>query len=211
MTRPNSLSFFRLLSMSLLLSAIALPLHADKSDDAAITLAVARAKAELAVKHAQSAVDERRSGWDSLWQITEIIRNKTYNVLETRQQAEERNADDARDQALMDQIQTRLTKLHEDWDTYNAKDRAALNLSFQDASETVGRLSQALDSLVNAERAWKDADLEPATLQSAYEAIAKRAGEMRDQAEKALAAAKTHQKTIQSDLDDVNKFVGHAK
>ena len=131
------------------LSLLLLPtlVRADKEEDAAISLATSRAKAEFALKKAQAAVDEHRSGWSSTWQMTEVIRNKTYSVLEARQQAEEKNADDARDQNLLEQIQTRQTKLHEEWDAYNAKDRETLSVSFQQAAETVGHLAQALDAL----------------------------------------------------------------
>ena len=185
---------------------------ADKAqENAVVALATARAKAELAVRNARTLADQDRSGWTAAWQAADLTRQKTSGILERRMHAEARKDEGNRDGDLMQQLQDKMGRFQEDWQAYDIKERAPLMTTYREAAETIGRLNQVLESLSNTERAWKEANLEPAMLQTLFEAITLKVGAARQQAEKSVAALREKQESLEADLEVANKLAGETK
>ena len=166
----------------------------------------ARAKAELGQQRARVAADENKSGWGSLWQTAETMRNKTYRLLEKAADMEQQKDEALRRQTYLDELHTKLDDLREAWDAYNAKEKMALNSNFHDAAEIAENLGRVLEGLAGAERSWKEAGADLKALEAAYECVAKRAEEATEQAQKALAAGKLQMKMWEGDLEAAKKM-----
>jgi len=198
-----------------IVALLAMPLAGRAEDDALLkqytAVGAARARAELALQRARTLVDENRSGWAGGWQLAELARGKTYRVLETAIAREESRDENVRRTTFLDSLHDRLNSLHDETDAFAAKRRIELDNTYRMAGETIEKCSRVMEALTAMETQWKESGMDLATLQAAYESLAKRAGEAGENAQGAITALKERQTNLDADLEAAKRFVAEQK
>jgi hypothetical protein len=179
---------------------------ATGDQDPYIKVALARAKAEIALRDTAPLFDSQRSGWNEAWQSCDSSYQKSYQNLNRARDEESRKPDNKNDVFIND-CNTRLTAMNETWQTFSQKERPGPQMKMGDASNQFNNVMQAFRVQCQGEQNWKDAKMDLALLEQSYAALEKRALEVRALAEEALVEVKKQGKNWEDLLKDAENFV----
>lgn len=204
----KSNSILVLAAAALLLGSVRLALADDKADEQVVALATARAKAEIAVNKAMATFDTNRNGWTVAAQATETAYTKITTTIQKAVQKENAKPEADRNAAFLDQCQTRMQAIQQDWSDYANRDRQVITVAYQEASTQLQSLNQVFAGFSQYELYWKNAKMDLAPMQANFDAIAKRAAELKDQGQKAIDELTAKQKVWEVNLDAATKEFG---
>lgn len=166
----------------------------DKTDEQFQALAAARTKAEVAVRKLRTFYEENENRWRAIQQAPDASIRNIYEAIRKATEDEQRKAEDLRNQAVIDELNQRRGLIEGDWNRFANTERPSLDLVYRQSQQNMDRIWQSWHNLANVESNWKDSRLDLAPLQSAYEAVAKRADAIRAAGDKAVADMETWKK-----------------
>jgi len=158
----------------------------ETNADPYVRLAVARAKAEVALRDGAALCDGGRSGVDQAWDATEAAVERLNRTLEAAVEREESKEEDRRDESFLRVLRQTRERREEEWQAFQPK-RADMRFRYEDCQKAFGRLSEIFDGSAELEKRWKDAGLDVALLEPMYDAMAARLADV-DKRARAVAA-----------------------
>jgi hypothetical protein len=183
------------LATSVLLMLASFAVAEEKSlDDQYVTVGNARTQAELAIRKIRTFFENSDTKWKAASFAADAAKTQASEAIRKAIEDEQKKVEELRNQAVIEDLNQRRAQLDLDWQKFTTVDRPAIEASYRGANQSVQGINQVYQSVVQMEPNWKDAKVNLETLQSAYEAIAKRANEIREQGETALADLQKAQK-----------------
>lgn len=168
--------------------ALAKPTAAKKQmDEQFMAVGKARTQAELAVRKARAVFGPIDKKWRGVSLKADQAHTQIINALRKAADQEQHRSEELRNPAVIEELTQRQRTIEQDWQRFSTVDREAMESDYSEAKSTVQGLATLFSSVTQLEPAWKDAKVDLPTLQAAYEAVAERADELREQAEKAFA------------------------
>jgi len=197
-----------LLSMAagLCLTVTANALAEGTNSDPYVSVAVARATLEKAMRQDASLYDSGRSGWDETWRTMDSTWEQVAHTLEQAIQREEAKEESRRDENLMHSVRQKREQRELDWNAFQ-KTRSEIKFSYEDSQRAYGRISEIFDGTAELERRWKDAGLELAVLERIYTTLAKRLDDLRAKVTKTLKDETAGQTRWEDALDEAKAVV----
>jgi hypothetical protein len=172
-----------------LLAAAQTPVWAQdldaKMEEQYNAIALARTKAELALRKARMAQDHN----DAAWRVASSGADAAYQKLEKsldRKIEEEQGKDDARDDEKLKLLNEKKDTVQAEWQKFADVDRPALETRYHSANDMTNALNDLLNNLSNLEHAWKDTGMDLGLIEKAYMSLAQRAEGCQQAAQKAL-------------------------
>jgi len=164
-------------------------------------LAQSRLKAELAIRRLRAYFDENDGAWRSAALACEQAHSRLENSIARAQEQEQRKPDDQRNQGFIDDCVQKRQAVQQDWERFANVSRPAMESAYRATQTLTQQIQSTYQSLASTENSWKDAGGDLAPLAAMYDAIAKRADEVRAQAEKATGDLQSSQKTWEAAAD----------
>jgi hypothetical protein len=165
--------------------AMAAPAEEAGMSDPYVKLAVARAKAEAAIRDAMPLANEQQSGWMATWQATDAGREKSASALQRAMQQEETKPQESRNEKAVQELRQKWEAQENAWRAFLQK-RAAFRAQYDQGVQGIMRVNELLAQIASMEKSWKDAGLDVAGLENLYAALEKRVSEARSQIRKAM-------------------------
>jgi hypothetical protein len=167
---------------------------AEPQDQQYLTLAQARAAADLGLRRAHDFEADRGKAWHALIDAGQAAHEQAMADLQ-RQINEEDHKDDAvKIVAKLEALHAQHDQLDAQWRRYNDVDRPAFEQRWQTAFNRLHAAQEAFDALAGSEHNWKDAGLPLAPLAQGFDAIAKLISDLRPEIEKILTEVEEQQK-----------------
>ena len=179
----------------------------DTNTDAFVTLAIARATAEKALRQDATLYDGGRSGAEAAWAATDAAWEQIVNTLQQAIQREEAKEEGRRDANFLHVANRKREQLEQEWRAFQAK-RTATRFRYEDAQRAFARMSELFDGSAELEHRWKDAGLDLPILEQMYKTLAKRLAETRKDVTKSLeetTAYRTHWEGLLEEAKDLVK------
>ena len=180
------------------------------AEDPYVLAAIARAKAEVAIRDSGPITDTSRNGFNNVWQETDEVWGKIWDRLGTARDAESRKDEYARNQQFIDECNTKLDTLNREWQSFNQKERQELGREMQDAINEFNNLSQAFASLSGQEQYYKNAKLDLLQVITMYNNIEKKIIETRNRINATIAKAKEFYQKWEKVRANVEEFLTKA-
>jgi hypothetical protein len=167
-------------------------------DDQYMAIAASRTRADLAIRKVRTLAEENEGKWRMIAAATDAAHAQILESLRKATEDEQRRTEELRNPAVIDELNQRRTTIEQDWQRYAAVDRPAIDTSYRNAIGALGAVAQVFATLTNIEATWKDAKVDLSALQAGYDAVAKRAEDLKAQAEKATSDLISNQKQWES-------------
>jgi chromosome segregation ATPase len=178
----------------LLCLALSAPLLAqaqpkDPAEQQIVQTAQVRAGAEIAVRQARVAADDNENGWRDTWNALEREHAQGMRQLENAIRNERAKSEEMRDEALIQRLETAGGNLEGRWQDCEAK-RQALNGRYERVREMSNVMRELLNQLQQVEQLMKETGVDLIPLKAEYEAVQRRAAELKTSADKLVADLK---------------------
>ena len=160
----------------------------EKSEpDPYVKVAIARAKAEIALRDSAALFDDNRCELNPAAQAVLHARDKMNEALNNLRGAEAGKEEFQRDEKFVAACDRELTVLELKAARFEQVESKEINLSYNEARQAFGSAGELFNKLADAEKAWKESSLDLPALVAVYAALEKRVLELRGQAQKAVA------------------------
>lgn len=174
---------------------------AGSRESAYEALAQSRLKAELAIRRLRAYFEENDNAWRSASLACEQAHSRLETSIAHAQEQEQRKPDDQRNQGFIDDCVQKRQAVQQDWERFANVSRPAMDSAYRATQTLTQQVQSTYQSLANVESAWKDAGGDLAPLAAMYDAVAKRADDVRFQAEKVTGDLQSAQKTWEAAAD----------
>ncbi len=180
----------------------------EEAVDPLITVAVARAKAEIALRKAKAATDRNKSGWDKTYRSFNPLYNECNRLLDNARKEEESKAE-VKDQGFIDDCNEKRKEIGRKWTKFH-REYADLDVTIRATLTTYNDLQYAFNYLPNSMGHFKKAEGDLSGYASVHEAIRKRVEEVRTEAAQTMDDLKAKLREWETELSDVKEFAGVA-
>lgn len=159
-----------------------------------MAISAARGRAEWAVRRARTAPDELEPKWRVANQALDADHARILEAIRKAVEDEQKRPEELRNPAVIEELNQRRTTIEQDWQRLAAVDRPAIESRYRSAGQVAQGIAALYGQVVQLDAPWKDNKMDLPTLQAAYEAVTKRANDLRQQADDALADLQKAQK-----------------
>jgi hypothetical protein len=147
---------------------------------------MARTKADLAVRKLKIFFDAQEENWRAAEAGLDAAHTAAIGLLQRATDEESRKPDDIRDPNVIDALNNKRAAIEQQWVHFMTAERPDIESAYRSASGSSASLSQVFNALAALDTQWKDAHLELPILQADFDAVANRADQLRQAAQKAL-------------------------
>lgn len=167
----------------------------DKTADEQFhAIATSRSKAELSLRKLKTFFEQNEMRWRLVQSSPDGFVKRIYDTIRKTTEEEQRKPEDVRNVAIVEELNQRRALVEQDWNRYVTTERGALETTYRQSQQQMDRLWQTWTTLTTNETNWKDLRLDQAALQASYDAVAKRADELRAATEKLIADSENWKK-----------------
>jgi len=156
-------------------------------DEQYLDVAKARTEAELAIRKTRAMFEENDNHWRTAWASLDQARTLAAQAIDLAIQDEQRRPEDVRSQPVIEDLSARRRDIDKEWQRFSAVDRPAMDQSYQLSRNLItNNMGQVFQYVTQWEPAWKEAKVDVTALKASYDAITRRALEIRAQVQKTL-------------------------
>lgn len=161
----------------------------DPVEQQILQTAQLRATAEIAIRQSRAATDENENGWRDTWNALERERALGQRQFENAMREERGKSEELRDESLIQRLETAQANLEGRWQECEAT-RQGLNSRYEKVRDVTNGVRELLNQLQQVEQTMKETGVDLSPLKVEYEAVQRRAAELKANADRLIAELK---------------------
>ena len=181
----------------------------DTVDVAAV--GTARGKAEAGLINFENYADDYKSTWTPMWFKIDNFYNESNGLLNAEVQKESRKPDEARNTALIEQMQKKLVENQQKYAILVNQERNVIGNKLTTVRTQHNSLRLAFDQIPAAENSLKAAKADLGPLKALYEAVEKREQELQAQAKDIIDSVAKIEKEWAANVVATKALIGPPK